>query len=452
MIKFVVFDFDGVFTDGKVYFDCQGNIQKYYNIKDGTGIKLLIEKNIEVGVISGYKDNISQRKILEHLNIKYISFNSISKLDILNKWCQYLNIKLEEVAYMGDDINDLEIINNVKFSGCPNDAIKEIINNVDFISQKKGGEGCIREFVDKIINNSQKLSIIYEIKKEFNYQINNFNLNEIIELSKIIKNIDGNIYFCGIGKSGNIAKHCCDLLKCISLPSFYLDILNSTHGDIGTLTNKDIILMFSNSGNTKELVDIIPLFKNIGIKIIGICCNQNSKFKELSYINIITPFKSEISGEINKIPTNSCMSHLIFSNILVSILKKNISLEQYKENHFAGNIGKNLLKVKDVLIKEYPKIILKDKININNILLEMTKYKIGCCFFVNNENNFIGIITDGDIRRLLLTNKLQDINIKNINKKYYSIEDDNKYLSEINYKSIFIPVLKNNKILGIFRI
>ena len=58
MIKFVVFDFDGVFTDGKVYFDCQGNIQKYYNIKDGTGIKLLIEKNIEVGVISGYKDNI----------------------------------------------------------------------------------------------------------------------------------------------------------------------------------------------------------------------------------------------------------------------------------------------------------------------------------------------------------------------------------------------------------
>ena len=109
--------------------------------------------------------------------------------------------------------------------------------------------------------------------------------------------------------------------------------------------------MFSNSGNTTEIINIIPIFKNIGLKTVGICCNEISKFKELCDIIIITPFNNEISGVINKIPTNSCMSHLIFCNILVSLLKNNISLDKYKENHLSGNIGKNLLKVKDIFIK-----------------------------------------------------------------------------------------------------
>ena len=77
--------------------------------------------------------------------------------------------------------------------------------------------------------------ILSEIKEEFNFQINNFNVKEITNLSKIIHSVTGNIYFSGVGKSGNIAKHCCDLLKCISYPCFYLDLLNSTHGNIGTI-------------------------------------------------------------------------------------------------------------------------------------------------------------------------------------------------------------------------
>jgi len=154
----------------------------------------------------------------------------------------------------------------------------------------------VREFVDKIINFSKEFSIIDEIRNEFYYQIDNFNLDNINELADIIKNIEGNIYFCGVGKSGNIAKHCCDLLKCISYKSFYFDILNSTHGDIGTIKNNDIILLFSNSGNTSELINIIPSLKKIGIKIIGICCNKHSKFEELCDITIVTPFNKEISG------------------------------------------------------------------------------------------------------------------------------------------------------------
>jgi arabinose-5-phosphate isomerase len=461
-IKFVLFDFDGIFTDGKCYFDSRNNVIKYYNVKDGMALKILRDNNIITGLISSYSTNkdinfcnlTTDKEIIDHLKFDYKFIGNCNKLDILNNWLEELDMNYENVAYIGDDINDMEIMAKCGLSSCPSDAVPKCKEIVDFICEKTGGNGCVREFVERVVNTSQKLSIISEIKKEFLYQINNFDLDGINKLAAIIMNMNGNIYFCGVGKSGNIAKHCCDLLKCISLPAFNFDVLNSTHGDIGTLTDKDMVLMFSNSGNTLELVNIISLFKNIGTKVIGICCNDDSKFKQLSDFTIITPFMKEISGEIDKIPTNSYMSHLIFSNILVSILKKYISIDKYKKNHVSGIIGKQLLKVKDVLIKEYPKIILDDdnEIDINIVLLEMTKLNIGCCFFLNSCNNLKGILTDGDIRRLLLGNNiLRNINIDNINKTFYYTENDDIYLSDIPNKYSFIPLINKNKILGIFR-
>lgn len=293
------------------------------------------------------------------------------------------------------------------------------------------------------------MEILKEIKIEFNNQINNFDLEKIKELVKMINNINGNIYFTGVGKSGNMAKHCCDLLKCISYPAFYFDILNSTHGNIGTLKKEDLIILFSNSGNTKEIIDIIPLFKNIKIKIVGICSNLESKFVKLCDKTIIIPFNKEISGDIDKIPTNSCMSQLLFSNILVSLLKNNITKDQYKKNHLSGTIGKNLLKIRDVLIKDYPKIILRDKVELNKVLLEMTKYKIGCCFFVDKEDKLLGILTDGDIRRLLIKNNTTKfITINNINTNYYYETNLDKYLINIK-KKFYIPIISKYKIIGL---
>ena len=464
MIKLVVFDFDGVFTNGTITFD-NNKIVKSYNVKDGTGIGLLRKNNIEIGVISGYVENDSQKAILDHLKIKHVSLNNKNKIETLNQWCQDLKIDLkEEVAYMGDDINDLCVLKEVKLPGCPSDAHHEVIETCNilsgFISTKKGGKGCVRDFCDFILNqNSEQKQpstlFLEEIKREFFYQANNFNLSTIENLADLIQNTNGNIYFCGVGKSGNIAKHCCDLLKCISLPSFYFDLLNSTHGDIGTLTANDIILLFSNSGNTKEIVDLIPSIKEKGTKTIGVCCNEESKFKKLCDKIVITPFQAEISGEINKIPTNSFMSHLIFSNILVSLLKNRLSLTQYSENHPAGNIGSNLKKIKDVLITDFPKVYMKDsnRFEINDILLEMTRYKIGSCMFIDYDGKLFGIITDGDLRRLLLRQKnLQHINIEDINTTFRFESDLNKFLSEVTKKNTFIPVIIKNELVGIFRV
>ena len=455
MIKLLIFDFDGVFTNGNIIFNNNGEIIKRYNVKDGMGINLLKNKNINVGIISGYKHNNSQLEIIKHLNIKFYSLETKDKLNILEKWCAKLNIDIkDEVAYMGDDINDLDVMKCVKLVACPNDAVENVKKISNFISKKNGGQGCIREFCEYIISrNDTKSEILNEIDEEMRYQIKNFKIEDIEVLANLINSTKKNIYFCGVGKSGNIAKHCCDLLKCISMSSFYLDLLNLTHGDIGTLTNEDIIIMFSNSGNTKEIIDLIPLFKNIGIKKVGICCNSKSRFKELCDLTIITPFNKEISGEIDKIPTNSYMSHLIFSNILVSILKKNITLDKYKENHLAGNIGKNLLKIKDIIKSDIPKIVINNSIEINKILLLMTEKRIGCCCFINENDILFGILTDYDVRKLIIkNNNLLRITKNDINTNFHYEIDLNKFLYQVEIKNKFIPVLNGKKIIGLFRI
>ena len=386
----------------------------------------------------------------EHLNFDYFYIGSKNKLEILNLWKSELNIDYNEIAYIGDDSNDIELLEKVGLSACPNDAIEDCKKIVDIILKNDGGQCCVREFCEIIVNKKEN-NIIKEIKNEFLYQIKNFNIEEINNLGKLINDCNGNIYFCGVGKSGNIAKHCCDLLKCISIKAFYFDLLNSTHGDIGTLKNNDIILMFSNSGNTIELVNLIPLFKEIGIKVVGICCNKDSKFNEYCDNIIVTPYQKEISGVIDKIPTNSFMSHLLFSNILVSLLKNRIDLNSYRQNHLSGNIGKNLLKVKDLLIKEYPKFIInnnKFNININIILLKMTEYKIGYCFFVTNDKKLIGILTDHDTRKLIISGK-NNIQINNINRNYQYIDNVNIYIKDLNKSKFILPVIEKNIFKGI---
>ena len=155
MIKLVVFDFDGVFTDGTVFFSENGAIVKGYNVKDGYGITLLRESGITVGTISGYADNKSQQSIIQRLKIKYCYIGIENKLDVLKKWCGELKVDLSEVAYMGDDLNDIEIMGAVGYSGCPNDAVNECKEICNYISNYRGGHGCIRDFCNNILKNNQ---------------------------------------------------------------------------------------------------------------------------------------------------------------------------------------------------------------------------------------------------------------------------------------------------------
>jgi YrbI family 3-deoxy-D-manno-octulosonate 8-phosphate phosphatase len=450
MIKLAVFDFDGVFTDGKIFFN--ENITKSYNIKDGMGINLLKKSGIEVIILSGFKENKSQKKISEHLDI-VCYFDCKNKKKLLTEICELKKITFNEVSYMGDDVNDVEVLVEVNISGCPLDAVDDCKMICDFVSQKNGGEGCVREFCDYILfkKNSYSSELMSKIKKEFFYQINNFNIKEIEFLAeKIIDTSKNNtVYFSGIGKSGNMSLHLCSLLKSIGINCHFFDCTNLLHGDIGTIKEKDLVIFFSRSGNTKEIINFYSILKNRNCIIYGICCCQNSRFEKVFDKNFIIPHLKELDlSKINMIPNNSCMSQLLFSNILSYLVlnRSGLQLEDYHLNHPSGNIGENLKKIKDVIIRQYPKIIIDNNVDILNILLEMNKFNIGCCFFFNSEDNLIGILSDSDVRKLITQNK-KVISKSDINTEFKFESDLEKYLMYC-IKMRYVPILIENKLEG----
>jgi len=153
-IKLFLTDLDGVLTDGGVYCNMETEFLKKFNVKDGMGFELLRKKNIKTGIVTTEKTSFSDvraKKINSDFLIKGKSFNG--KLKSVLKICEDNKIDLSEVAYIGDDVNCFELLNRVGYPGCPNDAVRKIkkINNI-YISPKKGGESCVRDFIDKILN------------------------------------------------------------------------------------------------------------------------------------------------------------------------------------------------------------------------------------------------------------------------------------------------------------
>lgn len=148
-IKFLALDVDGTLTDGGMYYTESGEEFKRFDTKDGRGIIELQKRGIEVGLLSsGFKSKIIEGRA-KTLNIKRVYVGIDPKLDILEQWCKDMNIDLKEVAYIGDDINDRDIINAVGFTACPADALPTIKNIVDVVLTKNGGYGCVREFIEE---------------------------------------------------------------------------------------------------------------------------------------------------------------------------------------------------------------------------------------------------------------------------------------------------------------
>lgn len=152
-VKLLILDVDGVLTDGGMYATESGDQFKRYNTKDGMAIIHLTKSDFQVGIISsGFKgEAVKERANL--LGIQHFYLGRDKKMGILKEFCAKLEIELKNVAIIGDDINDLEVIQNVGFSACPADAVNRIKSNVDIVLNKKGGEGCVREFIDEWLLN-----------------------------------------------------------------------------------------------------------------------------------------------------------------------------------------------------------------------------------------------------------------------------------------------------------
>ena len=149
-IKNFVFDVDGVFTDGSIIVDNSGNELRVFSTRDGIAVKLATDKGYNFCVISGGK-NEGVRKRLNKLGIKNVYLGVNNKMEVFKSFMNDNNLKTTETMFMGDDIPDIQILKMVGLSCCPNDAANEVREVVDYISIKKGGEGCVRDIIEHIL-------------------------------------------------------------------------------------------------------------------------------------------------------------------------------------------------------------------------------------------------------------------------------------------------------------
>ena len=307
------------------------------------------------------------------------------------------------------------------------------------------------------------MSIIREIKREMTHQldtIDEISINWLARMMLETMKSDNNIYFTGIGKSENMAFHCSDVLKSVGIRAFQLDAVKAFHGDVGTVRKNDMVLFFSNSGNTAELLDLIELVADRGAHTVGVCCSKENKFKKKCKLMIELPLLNELEmGDISSVPTNSAMAQLLFTNILVAKIVdfSKITVDKYRKNHLSGAIGKYLKTVRDSMITQFPKINITEgsEIKLTDILLKMTQYRFGCCVFLDGVgHNIEGILLDGDIRRILLSNPNIDvITIKDINKNFKYETNLDKMLGDIDKHLKYVPVLvEGKKLLGIVKV
>ena len=150
MIKLILLDVDGTLTDGGIYLGNSGEELKKFNVKDGYAILNAQKLGIEFGIITGAESEILKKRA-EKLNIQYLYQGISEKTVILDEIMQISGLQKEEIAYMGDDLNDIKIMKKSGFSGTPLDGVNEAKIIADFVSTKNGGEGAVREFIETIL-------------------------------------------------------------------------------------------------------------------------------------------------------------------------------------------------------------------------------------------------------------------------------------------------------------
>ena len=216
----------------------------------------------------------------------------------------------------------------------------------------------------------------------------------------------GKIIVMGIGKSGHIADKLAATLASTGTPAFFVHPGEASHGDLGMISESDVVMALSNSGKTEEIVSLLPILKNMGIKIIAMTGDDNSEIATASDAHINVGVEEE-ACPMNLSPTASTTAALAMGDaIAVALLeKRGFSVEDFAKSHPGGSIGKKLLLlVQDIMhIDEQIPIVLQDnKLALG--LIEMSEKALGMTAVINEKEELVGIYTDGDLRRTLEEN------------------------------------------------
>jgi arabinose-5-phosphate isomerase len=307
----------------------------------------------------------------------------------------------------------------------------------------------------KIAKNVIDLEIV-ALKKLKNSIDNSFN-----DAVEAITKCQSKVILCGVGKSGLIAAKIAATLSSVGTPSFSLSANDCSHGDLGSISKKDVLILISYSGSTEELKNIIKYANRNRITLIGIMSKKNSILYKASDIALLIPEVTEAGLGI--VPTSSTMNQLSIGDALAvaTIRRKNISKKDFKKFHPSGNLGQKLKTVEDLMLIKDKIPFINENATMKLALKTITNKKLGTLIARNKIGITTGIITDGQIRRMsqkndnLHTLKVKKIMTKNpikIDKEVLAI----KALSIMNNNkitSLCVHDSKNkNKTIGIIHI
>jgi arabinose-5-phosphate isomerase len=240
---------------------------------------------------------------------------------------------------------------------------------------------------------------------------------DFVRACECILQCQGRVVVTGLGKSGHIARKIAATLASTGTPAFFMHSGEASHGDLGMITVNDVVLALSNSGETTEILTLLPIIKRLNIPLIAMTSQINSTLATFSHVHLNIAVKKE-ACPLGLAPTSSTTAALVMGDALaVSLLEiKGFTSEDFAFSHPGGSLGKQLLLSVDDLMTQGKKIpTVTQSTLVTDALAEITAKKLGMTAVVNQKNQVIGIFTDGDVRRMLgKPFNLNKINMKEV--------------------------------------
>ncbi|MCB0278248.1 MAG: KpsF/GutQ family sugar-phosphate isomerase [Calditrichaeota bacterium] len=283
-----------------------------------------------------------------------------------------------------------------------------------------------------------------------------------VKAVQLIYKSSGKVIVTGMGKSGRIAEKVAATLSSVGTPAVFMHPSEAAHGDLGLVSKNDVMITIGKSGESEELLHILPVIRKLGIPIISLLGNLNSKTAQLSDICIST-YVSEEACDLKLAPTSSTTASLVMGDAIAMVLRE---LKQFKQEDFAlfhpsGQLGKRLLlKVEDVMRKDDELPVINENDSIENLVYGVSKYSMGVIGVVNQSNQLLGLVTDGDLRRAMMKfgatmfdQQIRDLMTKNpltISKDISAYDAFVKMEKNVTISNI--PVVENNRYIGMINL
>jgi arabinose-5-phosphate isomerase len=244
---------------------------------------------------------------------------------------------------------------------------------------------------------------VLDIEQRATAQLAQYIDDAFVQACELILTCKGKVIVCGMGKSGHIGHKISATLASTGTPAFFMHPAEANHGDLGMLTEQDILLAISNSGETSELLALIPVVKRMGVPIIAMASNAQSTLGKYADINLCIKVEQEACS-LGLAPTSSTTATLVMGDALAVALldARGFTSEDFALSHPGGSLGRKLLlKLEDVMVKEPSLPLVSRQQTLGEVLLVISQKALGMAGVIDDNGKLLGIFTDGDLRRVL---------------------------------------------------